>query len=152
MSEVPLCEGKMSPNLSVANFKRLSVALSVGSPRCPYGVAYRRVDGLFTRGLLRNYLKVRYLAGAGCEDPKPHAYRSNPQGRSRYQTSEFPTTSEFPSFLMSEVPPYSRGGSRDRTRAAVTPFSRVGMRGPTGTSCAFPSFCDRFFFIYCYTW
>jgi len=32
-------------------------------------------------------------------------YRSNPQGRSRYQTSEFPTTSEFPAELPTHTPP-----------------------------------------------
>jgi hypothetical protein len=53
-----------------------------------------------------------------CEDPRPHAWsmcasclcscifqsRATPPGRSRYQTSEFPSTSEFPT----EIPTHNR--------------------------------------------
>ena len=81
--------------------------------------------GVVTKRLYKkNFKKERFLkirvflassvAGAHvCEDPRPHAWsmcaacfcscisqsRATPLGRSRYQTSELPTTSEFPTEL-----------------------------------------------------
>jgi hypothetical protein len=40
----------------MARSKGLSVTLSVGTPLCPYGIAYRRTYGLFRRRLFKKHL------------------------------------------------------------------------------------------------
>ena len=42
--------GDHSPSFrgNIAKSKRISVTVSVGTPLCPYGIAYCRVYGLFT--------------------------------------------------------------------------------------------------------
>ena len=74
------------------------------------------------RSICRTNDDRKTLFRAGCEDPRPHAWslcaaclchcislsRATPLGRSCYQTSEFPTTSEFPAELPTHTAvPYS---------------------------------------------
>ena len=76
-----------------------------------------------------------------CGDPRPHAWsmcvayfcscislsRATPLGRSRYHTSEFPTTSEFPAELPTRTTPRGvcyRGTSLVRNSALLGPYSR----------------------------
>ena len=74
-----------------------------------------------------------------CEDPRPHAWsmcaacfsscmslaRATPLGRSRYQTSGFPTTSEFPT----ELPTHTSAAERKRrTFKGFDNFLHLGMK------------------------
>jgi hypothetical protein len=90
-------------------------------------------------------------SGGNCEDPRPHAWsmcaaclcscislsRATPLGQSRYQTSGFPTSSEFPT----ELPSHRNRGHPGCHEPRVPPASIsnlcVSVARPTNTSATY---------------
>ena len=91
------------PNGFLPRFKRVSVTLSVGTPRCPYVIAYRGVHGLSDSGSSK---KPRCSPLCGRRSASRKVTHMRIPGRMPgYQTSEFPTTSELSTQLPSHNTP-----------------------------------------------